>query len=46
MIDTKKNQRALNQKKEKEIDFHDEIKIITALQEVYNLWSQVISRNV
>jgi len=36
----------LNQKKEKEIDIHNKIKIFITLQEVYDLWSQVISNQV
>jgi hypothetical protein len=43
MIDIKKNQGALNRKNQKEIDIHNEIKIITASQDVYDLWSEVIS---
>jgi len=45
MIDVKKAQKPLNAKKVKiqEVNIHNEIKIITAFEDVYNLWSELIS---
>lgn len=45
MIDVKKAQKALSSKKikEQDVNIHNEIKIITASDDVYNLWSEVIS---
>lgn len=45
MIDVKKTQKALSAKKikEQEVNIHNEIKIITASDDVYNLWSELIS---
>lgn len=43
MIDVKKNQRALKKGKEKDIDIRNEMKIITASKNVYELWSKLIS---
>ena len=45
MIDVKKSQIALIKKKEHDVDIHNEIKIITASQDVYNLWAELISSN-
>ena len=44
-IDVKKSQIALIKKKEHDVDIHNEIKIITASQDVYNLWAELISSN-
>jgi hypothetical protein len=45
MIDVKKTQKALSAKniKEQDVDIHNEIKIITAADDVYNLWSELIA---
>jgi len=43
MIDVKKNQVSLKKGKEKDIDIHNEMKIITASKNVYELWSELIS---
>lgn len=45
MIDMKKIQKALTGKKikEQDLNIHNEIKIITASDDVYDLWSEVIS---
>lgn len=43
MIDVQKHQGALKKNKEKGVDIHNELKIITASQDVYNLWAEFIS---
>ena len=43
MIDVKKSQRSVGSSKEKDVDIHNELKIITASKEVYDLWAELIS---
>jgi hypothetical protein len=45
LIDVKMTQKALSVKepKEQELAIHNELKIITASEEVYSLWSDLIS---
>ena len=43
MIDVKKNQKSLRKKQIADINITNKIKIITASDEVYNLWKEVIS---
>ena len=42
MIDVNKNQRSLSKKQIADINITNEIKIITATDEVHNLWKEVI----
>ena len=44
MIEVKKSQGALSKNKAADINITNEIKIITANDEVYELWKEVISR--
>jgi len=43
MIDMKKNQQSVSKKKIVDINITNEIKIITVLDEVHDLWKEVIS---
>jgi len=46
MIDIKKHQSSSKKnKKPGDIDIHNEMKLITASPEVYDLWAEVISGN-
>jgi len=43
MIEVKKNEGKISKNKEWKVDIYNELKIITASKDVYDLWSKLIS---